>query len=371
MHRKFTYVNCVDPEVANQRQQEAHHAGEPRNQELVERIQRGVTSESLADVRAGILRLSARGVRTADGRGTLCIHDPASKYVCGDNARLRQYGIAIRARLQAIAKERLLDGELEALPGLSCLMDRETRRVILDHTDGRKKGPFVWVTINFDPSAKDWFEATQQWTGRNEYVRDHWALYCFEQRSDDPTRPSGYHVHALFCRHDTRPARVKEQLRKSFKKVADVYNPSILYMKFLTQEVAKEKATYIFGRKKESKQVRVAADRKWRELNEMKDFYTHGQLPPYLVELAPQALEEKKDLVGVRAADTDAPEVTDTDSDEEEDSHPIDNASSDVEQSTDDEDDLLAETFREMADAPWAAKLHKMVKLADPNGEDF
>jgi len=141
-------------------------------------------------------------------------------------------------------------------------------------TEEKYNTDYLFLTVN----PRDGVGINELRLATEKAMKKSWLtkyIYVYEQRSKiDDVAFYGQHMHCLFYRKGKKMNEIKREFASSFRKICDVDNPSVLNIKFCTDDDIKKRLTYILGTKNDpDKQLKQEQDKKWRKEYFLKDYY--------------------------------------------------------------------------------------------------
>jgi len=142
----------------------------------------------------------------------------------------------------------------------------------------------VWVNVTINPrpdvSVADIMLKVNKFL-KHKWLEDNYA-WCIEQRSENPNKPEGYHVHMMIYRGDTankkrpKPSKLKRDINTAFKTLTSGH-PKQLTIKSIapTRKDHWDAFNYIVGDKPNKKKKQMQkVDRAWRKSIGLPDYWT-------------------------------------------------------------------------------------------------
>lgn len=144
----------------------------------------------------------------------------------------------------------------------------------------------LWITVN-PPDGTAFYtlkKAVDHFIG-STWVRSVPYIYCYEQRSEDPLKPTGFHVHILawfwgMPKSDairrvqgTEDGKFTSPFRTKRFGIPDMNFRSV-HVKSIGRAEAMRKIEYVRGHKIDKKMTKVDADKVWRKSVDISDCYT-------------------------------------------------------------------------------------------------
>lgn len=136
------------------------------------------------------------------------------------------------------------------------------------------KTPFVFLTVNFDPSKSldECFKAGQKLGNRKIWE---WAHWVHEQRGEtEETAGNGHHLHLVAKLAD---GNAKTRAKTTVCHVCQVSNSAIFHWKYIPEEYVADKIEYITEAKALEKQSKQTIDKLWRAKNNISPIYYNAK----------------------------------------------------------------------------------------------
>lgn len=147
--------------------------------------------------------------------------------------------------------------------------------LIREKTAKEHHNGWLWITISPKPSVQfeDFRKKVTKLAGRKMFLT---VEYAYEQRSSDPTKFHGYHVHMLAKRNlQYKPFNCKKNIRNTCKGlVGDIKNNNTVNIQVVGDEFAVDKREYFKGVKNgEGKEEKQVVDKIWRDSLDLEECY--------------------------------------------------------------------------------------------------
>lgn len=144
---------------------------------------------------------------------------------------------------------------------------------ILDTKNGKNNYCFFTVNFKEDIAHDEIIKVFTAFTKSSVFLRKSEFIYTLEQRSEDESKPAGFHIHILFTKDDNPPSKIQRAFKTKF---VDKYcSPTALDYKYV--ENPDKRIKYCLGIKDDKdKDSKIKVDRAFRKANGYQDYYVQG-----------------------------------------------------------------------------------------------
>jgi len=157
--------------------------------------------------------------------------------------------------------------------------EKELESDLKEETAKEHNNTHVWVTVSPKPTVKfiDFRKVVEKLVNRKLFSK---YCYTYEQRGKtEDELGQGFHVHILGKRNlNYKPNKVVTHIKNTLKNICDV--EKCCRIQIIGEDFAKDKIDYMTGIKTggadndaEDKQLKQAMDVKWREREELLEYY--------------------------------------------------------------------------------------------------
>lgn len=239
-----------------------------------------------------LLKILRKGVRKREKKKNICIVymnedlEYADKIIArldnldiGENLLSRGEKLTILKKAQSDAlyqfykglfsRQYVVDFMTEGKTPLDGLESNEQKLIIERARNAVvSKPPYALITINpYHTITLDDLEKYVNKYKKRKFIDAY--MYVYEVRKEDL---SGLHCH-MIVKYNCKPYDLKRNTQNTFKHVCDESNPSILNIKYISEDILPSKIEYLKGHKKDDKLPGVNATKEFRFQNGLARYY--------------------------------------------------------------------------------------------------